>query len=89
MKAGEAPRGVDQDEAPEGYYAELKPPHIWGVSKNVCEQCDWRNTCLEGFDPRDHKNRCMPDPVIVEATGEKVCRKDGCSVVFKKREEKA
>lgn len=78
---------LDVNEAPEGYYAELKSPDGRRDTKNICRRCDWRPTCQHpDTDFLNHNHRCMSYPVVSRLTGETIARKDGCSVVFKKRE---
>ena len=62
---------IDPTEAPEGYYAVSKKSVDTGV--NFCRHCDWRPNC-------DGTVRCCDYEL---ANGMK--RKDGCSVVFKKK----
>lgn len=76
---------LNPNEAPDGYYAVLKP--AWTPnSGNLCSQCDWRPTCN---DPKTDftapGNRCMASTVVVLRTGKEFKRQDGCSVLFKKK----
>lgn len=73
---------VDPDEAPEGYYATLKVNY----GENICRQCDWRPVCQQpDTDFKRHNHRCMSFAIVTD-DGEIIARKDGCSVVFKRRD---
>lgn len=80
---------IDKNEAPEGFYAELKPKWVDGVSVNICTRCDARKLCQANEDEWCWKNRCMAVGVTAANDGISykkgdVCeRKDGQSVVFK------
>lgn len=77
----------DPTEAPEGYYAVLKSPRPGG--DNICRSCDWRPTCQDpttDFTKPGH--RCFAYAITSSRTGEVLQRKDGCSVVFKRKVDK-
>lgn len=69
---------LDPKEAPPGYFAVRKSDVKSEALGNICRACDWRTQC----DGSQH--RCMPY-TIVTADGRELTRKDGCSVVFKRR----
>lgn len=76
---------LDHKEAPDGYYAVLKSEAKPQDGGNICRACDWRQLCQSrDTDFTRPEHRCMDYAVIVRADGREVCRKDGCSVVFKK-----
>lgn len=75
---------LDETDAPPGYYAVLKSDvqHPYNNSnENICRKCNWKNDC-NGF-----KYRCMPHEIITRR-GSVLCRKYGCSVVFKRLKDK-
>ena len=77
---------LDPTEAPEGYYAAWKPATIWGVTKNLCEQCDWRKTCQDPkTDLLAYGHRCMSYQVVALRDGKTYQRRDKCSVLFKRK----
>ncbi len=76
---------INEHEAPAGFYAVLKSslPKNKG---NLCSFCDWRKTCQDPHaDFEDSNNRCMGYPITSEKTEKVIVRKDGCSVIFKRR----
>jgi len=76
----------DPCEAPAGYYAVPKV----GLPKelgNLCRQCDWRSTCQDpATDLLAPGHRCMSDAVVATRDGKTYQRRDGCSVVFKRKQ---
>lgn len=70
---------LDPDEAPSGYYAVLKADAKPSDGGNICRACDWRPEC-DGF-----AHRCMAFAVISSRDGRELKRRDGCSVVFKRK----
>lgn len=75
---------LDKNDAPSGYIAVLKTDaRPKGSDENFCRFCDWRPECQKG----SHAARCMPYPAVLQ-DGSLWERKDGCSVVFKKRRSK-
>lgn len=76
---GDEGRTLDPTEAPEGYVAVRKATAAPADGSNICRACDWRPHCTG-------KVRCMAYTVIETGTGRELKRKDGCSVVFKKKE---
>ena len=76
---------LNSNEAPVGYYAVLK----YSSEKigNICKECDWRKECQNPKTDFENSNhRCMSDGVISKKTGQIIKRKDGCSVMFIKKE---
>jgi hypothetical protein len=73
--------GVDINDAPVGFFAELKQ---W-KGYNICRDCDARKLCQENKDDWCLKNRCMSYDIVSEKDGKTYGRKDGKSVIFKKR----
>lgn len=76
---------VNENEAPAGFYAVEKPTYD-KVGMNICTMCDWRPQCNDGdtdFENPNHK--CMSYTTISRVTGNEIKRKDGCSVIFKRR----
>lgn len=74
-----APVVLDPNEAPEGFIAVLKSDVATDSLGNICRVCDWRSAC-NGFE-----HRCMSYTVISSKDGRELKRRDGCSVVFKRR----
>lgn len=70
---------LDPGEAPAGYFAALKSEAKPSDGGNICRACDWRPDC-DGF-----AHRCMPYAVISNRDGSELKRRDGCSVVFKRK----
>jgi hypothetical protein len=70
---------LDPDEAPPGFIAVLKSNVATAALGNICRACDWRSAC-NGLE-----HRCMPYTVVCRIDGRELKRKDGCSVVFKRR----
>lgn len=70
---------LDPNEAPEGFIAVFKCDVATDSLGNICRACDWRSDC-NGFE-----HRCMPYTVISSKDGRELKRRDGCSVVFKRR----
>jgi hypothetical protein len=70
---------LDPNEAPEGFIAVFKSDVATDSLGNICRACDWRSDC-NGFE-----HRCMPYTVISSKDGRELKRRDGCSVVFKRR----
>ena len=70
---------LDPDEAPAGFVAVLKSDVVTADLGNICRACDWRSDC-SGFE-----HRCMSYTVISSRDGRELKRRDGCSVVFKRR----
>ena len=75
----QAPAVLDLNEAPEGFIAVLKSDVASDSLGNICRACDWRSAC-NGLE-----HRCMPYTVVNSTDGRELKRKDGCSVVFKRR----
>lgn len=73
--------GVDRNEAPVGFLAELKQYKGY----NICRDCDARKLCQENKDDWCLKNRCMSYDITAEKDGKTYGRKDGKPVIFKKR----
>jgi hypothetical protein len=79
---------IDPREAPLGYYAVLKEDVSTPILGNICRACDWRAECQKrDTDFTLHNHRCMGYP-IVGSNGKITERDDGCSVVFKKLQNK-
>jgi len=77
---------LNPNEAPDGYYAVLKSEAARQAGSNICRACDWRQQCQKrGVDKCIQNHRCTSYEVICNKDGQTVGRKDGCSVVFKKR----
>ncbi len=70
---------LDPNEAPEGFCAVLKSDVATDSLGNICRACDWRSVC-NGFE-----HRCMSYTVVSAKDGRELKRRDGCSVVFKRR----
>lgn len=71
---------IDKYEAPEGYFAVLKDDFgSHETAGNYCNHCDFRPHCIG-----NRVTRCMSEPAIRD-DGSVWARKDGCSVVFKRR----
>ena len=70
---------IDSCEAPDGYFAMLKADAKPSDGSNICRACDWRPDC-NGF-----THRCMSYAVISSRDGSELKRRDGCSVVFKRK----
>lgn len=70
---------LDSGEAPAGYFAVLKCDAKPSDGGNICRACDWRPEC-DGLE-----YRCMPYAVISSRDGRELKRRDGCSVVFKRK----
>ncbi|MBT9137498.1 MAG: hypothetical protein DDT31_00029 [Syntrophomonadaceae bacterium] len=70
---------LDRTDAPAGYYAVFKSDAKPLDGGNICRACDWRPEC-DGF-----KNRCMSYTVVSSRDGSELGRRDGCSVVFKRK----
>jgi hypothetical protein len=70
---------LDPGEAPAGYFAMLKDDAKPGDGSNICKACDWRPAC-DAF-----SHRCMSYAVISARDGSVLQRRDGCSVVFKRK----
>ncbi len=70
---------LDPNEAPSGYYAVLKADARPSDGGNICRACDWRPDC-DGL-----LQRCMSYSVISSRDGSELKRRDGCSVVFKRK----
>ena len=73
--------GVDRNEAPVGFYAELKQYRGY----NICRDCDARKLCKENNDNWCLRNRCMSYEIKAFGDGKTYARNDGKSVIFKKR----
>lgn len=73
---------LDPHEAPPGFYAVLKSEVATPQLGNICRACDWRQEC-DGF-----AHRCMSYTVISSRDGSELKRRDGCSVVFKRKQPK-
>jgi hypothetical protein len=69
---------LDPGEAPAGYFAVLKADAKPSDGGNICRACDWRPEC-DGF-----AHRCM-SYVVISRDGIELKRRDGCSVVFKRK----
>lgn len=69
---------LNPEEAPPGFYAVLKSDVAAPCLGNICRACDWRPEC-DGF-----AHRCMSYTVICR-NGSELKRRDGCSVVFKRK----
>ena len=79
--------GVDQNDAPKGFYA-VPLAELPQDQGNFCRQCDWRKTCNDPqTDPLASGHRCKGHAVISSKDGEIYQRNDETSVVFKKRKE--
>jgi uncharacterized C2H2 Zn-finger protein len=70
---------LDPNEAPAGYFAALKADAKPSDGGNICRACDWRPEC-SGL-----THRCMSYAVISSRDGSELKRRDGCSVVFKRK----
>ena len=77
---------LDPNEAPEGYYAILKTSILGeAATRNLCWSCDWHEECKKPTtDLARHDHRCSSAAVITN-DGRRIERKDGCSVLFKRR----
>lgn len=73
--------GVNRNEAPIGFFAELKVYKRY----NICQDCEARKLCQENKDDWCLKNRCMSYGIFSKKHGKIFCRKDGRSVIFKKK----
>ena len=76
---------VNPNEAPQGYYAVLKPTSE-AAGGNICRHCDWRKTCQDSAntDFLAYGHRCMSYTIRAFKDGKLYQREDGCSVLFKK-----
>ena len=76
----------DPTEAPPGYVA-VKKSSLSDIerSQNICRSCDYRPECQRTGGPREY--RCSTQGAIDPITGKIYQRKDGHSVVFKKRKD--
>jgi len=72
--------GVDINEAPEGFYAQIK--EFKGY--NICNDCDARKLCQENIDNWCIKNRCMGYEVFSKRHNRIIKRNDGKGVIFKR-----
>lgn len=72
---------VNENEAPEGFYAVAKNE---APTPNVCDSCDARKLCQENEDGWCQKNRCMAYEAVSTKDGKTYKRQDGCSVFFKR-----
>lgn len=72
--------GVDRNEAPEGFFAQLKVYKGY----NICRDCDARKLCQEDKDDWVLKNRCVSYEIVAFKDGKTYGRKDGKDVVFKR-----
>lgn len=72
--------GVDKNEAPVGFFAELKVYKGY----NICRDCDARKLCQENKDNWCRENMCMGYDVTSLIDGKTYGRKDGKPVIFKK-----
>lgn len=70
---------LDTEDAPPGFYAVLKSDVAALCLGNICRACDWRPEC-DGF-----AHRCMSYTLISSRDGSELKRRDGCSVVFKRK----
>jgi hypothetical protein len=70
---------IDPNEAPPGYMAVLKASVATATLVNICRACDWRPEC-DSF-----AHRCMSYTIISSRNGSELKRRDGCSVVFKRK----
>jgi hypothetical protein len=83
-----ASAGCDRNEAPAGYYAVLKSVAKPKDGGNICRACDWRKTCqAAGTDFFAPGHRCMSTPVVAFRDGKTYARRDGASVLFKRKAE--
>lgn len=73
--------GVDRNDAPVGFFAELKVYKGY----NICRDCEARKLCQENKDDWCLKNRCMSYDIVANKDRKTYGRKDGKSVIFKKR----
>lgn len=78
MSYQDDPLAVDPNEAPPGHYAIAKSKSKPSDGSNICRSCDWRPQC----NGRDY--RCTSYQIETD-DGQLLKRKDGCSVVFKKK----
>ena len=73
------PPVIDPTEAPLGYYAVLKADAKPRDGGNICRACDYRADCDQ------FRHRCSSYAVITP-DGRELQRRDGCNVVFKRKE---
>lgn len=73
--------GVDKNDAPVGFFATLKVYRGY----NICRDCDARKLCKGNKDDWCLENRCMSYDIVAAKDGKTYGRKDGKSVIFKKR----